>query len=170
MTHRQQKLPLALRITAAGCIALWLVSVSACSLKALFCCDSHHSESVAHADHERSHDAKDTVADMSHAHDADVHNAQDADNRSPDSDKRDSEEGACCSSLNAVVPTVNPIIHGKLTFHPIPFLCVFPQSPATLLTRSEAPTNRQAKERDLVRTPVVCLGPAHRSLAPPSLA
>ena len=55
MTHRQPKLPLALRIIAAGCVALWLAGVSACNLEALFCHDSHGNEAVAHTDERHSH-------------------------------------------------------------------------------------------------------------------
>jgi len=168
MTHRQPKLPLALRITAAGCIALWLAGVSACNLKALFCCVSHESETVAHADHEHSHDTKDTVAHTNHAHAAGDHDPQDGDGHSPDSDKRDSKEGSCCSTLKAVVQTAKPVVFSKSDFHPIPFLCVFMETHAASLTLSENPPNRQAKKCDRTFTPEVCLGPAHRSHAPPA--
>lgn len=170
MTHRQTKLPLALRIIAAGCVVLWLAGVSACSLEALLCCDSHDSETAAHEDHEHSQDTKDAVAGTNHEHDADAHHSQDAEGHSHDSHKHESKKGSCCSTLKAVVPSANPVVFGKLAFHPIPFLCLLPETHAASLALSENPPNRQAKARDWVFTPEVCLGPAHRSLAPPSLA
>ena len=72
MTRRQTKLPLALRIIAAGCVVVWLAGVSACNLEALFCCPSHDSETAAHEDHEHSHDTQDAVASTHHEHDADA--------------------------------------------------------------------------------------------------
>ena len=95
MTHRQTKLPLALRIIAAGCVVLWLAGVSACNLEALFCCPSHDSETAAHEDHKHSHDTQDAVAgthpehdvdaDQSHKHNAEAHHSEDAEGHAPDS-------------------------------------------------------------------------------------
>ena len=175
MTHRQPKLPLALRIIAAGCVVLWLAGVSACNLEALFCCDSHGGETAAHEHHEHSHDTKDAVAGAEHSHDAnarhshnaEAHHSHDAEGHSHGSHKHNSKEGSCCSTLKAVVQTANPVVFSKLDFHPIPFLCVLLETHAASLSLSETPPNRQAKPRDGVFTPEVCLGPAHLSLAPP---
>ena len=176
MTRRQTKLPLALRIIAAGCVVLWLAGVSACNLEALFCCPSHGSEAAAHEDHEHSQDTQDAVAGTNHAHDADAdhshnaeaHHSEDAESHAPDSHKHESKEGSCCSTLKAVVPTAKAIVFNKQTFHPTPFLFVLLETHAASLVLSENSPNRQAKPRDWVFTPVVCLGPAHRSLAPPA--
>ena len=176
MTHRQPSLPLALRIIAAGCVVLWLAGVSACSLESLFCCDSLRDEAVARADQEVSHETK--ASGTEHAHDANAHHSHaaeahhppDADGHSHDSHKHESKQGSCCSTLKAVVQTVNPVVLGKPAFHPITFLCVLVETHAVSFVLSENPPNRQAKTRDWLSTPEVCLGPAHRSLAPPSLA
>ena len=48
--------------------------------------------------------------------------------------------------------------------------CTVLQARDPMFAAPEAKPLRQAKDRDLVLTPVVCLDPAHRSLAPPSLA
>ena len=103
-----------------------------------------------------------------HAHNAEAHHSQDAEGDSHDSHKHESKEGSCCSTLKAVVPTAKAIVFNKQVFHPIPSLCVLPETHAASLALSENPPNRQAKPRDWVFTPVVCLGPAHRSLAPPA--
>ena len=160
MTRRQTQLPLALRIIAAGCVVLWLAGFSACNLEALFCCDSHGTEAVAHAAQEHSH----------HSDDAEAHQSHDAEGHSHDSHKHESKEGSCCSTLKAVVPTAIAIVFNKQAYHPIPFLCVLLEAHVASLVLSENSPNRQAKPRDWVFTPEVCLGPAHRSLAPPSPA
>ena len=176
MTHRQPKLPLALRFVAAGCVALWLAGVSACNLESLFCCDSHGNEAVAHADHEHSHDAKDAVtntkhahdADSHHSHDAEAHHSHDAEGHSHGSHKHESKEGSCCSTLKAVAQTANPVVFSKPAFHAIAFLSVLPEMRAASLALSKNPLHCQAKPPDWVFTPEVCLGPAFRSLAPPA--
>ena len=176
MTHRQPKLPLALRIIAAGCVVLWLAGVLACNLEALFCCPSHGSETASHEDHEHSPDTHDAVVGTYHEHDADAdhshhteaHHSHDADGHSPDSHKHESKEGSCCSTLKAVLPTAKAIVFNKPAFHPIPFLGVLLETQVASLALSENPPNRQAKPRDGVFAPAVCLGPAHRSLAPPA--
>ena len=167
MTRRQTKLPLALRIIAAGCVVLWLAGVSACSLEALFCCDSHDEKAIEHADHEHSYDAE--LADAE-AHDAEPVHSHGAEGKSQGSHKRESKERSCCSTLKAVVPTAKAIVFDKQAFHPTPFLCVLLETHAASLALSEHPPTRQAKPHDWVFTPEVCLGPAHRSLAPPSPA
>ena len=178
MTRRQTKLPLALRIIAAGCVVFWLAGVSACNIEALFCCPSHDSETAAQEDREHSHDTQDAIAvagthqehdaDADDSHNAEAHHSQDAEGDSHDSHKQESKEGSCCSTLKAVVPTAKAIVFIKQAFHPTPFLCVLLETRAASLALSENPPNRQAKPRDWVFTPVVCLGPAHRSLAPPA--
>jgi hypothetical protein len=176
MTRRQPKLPLALRIIAAGCVVLWLAGVSACNLEALFCCPSHDSETAAHENHEHSQDTKDAVAGTTHERDADAdhslnaeaHHPHDADGHSPDSNKHESKEGSsCCSTLKAVVPAAKVIVFNKPAFHPIPFLCVLLETHAASLDLAENPLNRQAKPRDWVFTHEVCTAPANRAHAPP---
>ena len=175
MTRRQTKLPLALRIMAAGCVVLWLAGVSACNLEALFCCPSHGSETAAHEDHENSPETQDAVAgthherdaDADHSHKAEAHHSEDAEGHSHDSHKHESKEGSCCSTLKAVVPTAKAIVFNKPAFHSIPFLCVLVETHASSLALSENPPNRQAKPRDWVFTPEVCTAPANRAHAPP---
>jgi hypothetical protein len=169
MMHRQTKVPLALRIIAAGCVVLWLAGVSACSLEALFCCPLHDEKAIEHAYHEHSHDAELADAEAHHAHDAEAQHSDDAEGHSHGSQKHESKESSCCSTLKAVVPGANPVVFGKLAFHPIPFLCVLLEMHATSLALSENPPTRQAKPHDWVFTREVCTAPANRALAPPSL-
>jgi len=175
MNRRQPKLPLALRIIAVGCVVVWLVGVSVCNLEALFCCPSHRGETAAHEDHEHSQDTQDAAGtnhahdtDADHSHDAEAHHSQDSEGDSHDSHKHESKEGSCCSTLKAVVPTSKAIVFNKQAVHPIPSLCVLLEAHVASRVLSENSPNRQAKPGDWVFTPEVCLGPAHRSLAPPA--
>ena len=166
MTHRQPTLPLALRIIAAGCVLLWLAGVSACNLATLFCCDSHGDDVIALTDEGPPH--RKHVAATPHAHGAEAHHSDDAEGQSHGSHKHESKEESCCSTLKAVVQTADRVVFSKPAFHPDPFLCVLQEAHAASLPLLENPLDCQAKGRDWVFTPEVCLGPAHRSLAPPS--
>ncbi|MBE0541414.1 MAG: hypothetical protein IH623_08515 [Verrucomicrobia bacterium] len=78
MTNRQQKLPPALRITAAGCIGLWLLAVSCCSIGYL-CSDDHHAkadapETVAH--HENDHSQEADAAEHAHGEASHPHDSE----------------------------------------------------------------------------------------------
>lgn len=167
MTSRSLKLPLPSRIIATGCIAIWAAGVSACDLEALFCCDSHGSETVALAAQEHSHDTKDTGTND--PHDADAHHSSETDDHSHDSPMPGSREGSCCSSLKAVAQTSTSVDFSKPAFQPISFFGVsmkaYVISPALLV----GPPNRHAKSGDRVFTPEVCLGSAFHSNAPPVL-
>jgi hypothetical protein len=168
MIHRQTKLPRARRIIAAGCAAIWLTGVSACNLEALCCCDSPGSETEAHADLEHSRGTNDAGAGTNHTHEADAPHSHNTDGHSQDSHKHGTKEGSCCSTLKAVVPTANPVVFSKLAFHAIPFHCMPLEAHAATLALPESPSNSHAKCWDRVPAPEVCLGPAHRSLAPPA--
>ena len=173
MTLRQPKLPLALRIIAAGCVVVWLAGVSACNLEAFFGCDSHGDAAAAHNHGEHSHDmaAADTTAhpapdtDAHRSDDTETHHAPDAEG---DSHEHNGKEDSCCSTLNAVVQTAKSFDFSKPTFQPITFVCVLLETHAATLALSENPPNRQAKPRDWVFTPEVCTGLANRSHAPPA--
>ncbi len=168
MLHRQPVLPLARRVIAAGSAAIWLMGVSACNLEALCCCDSHGSETEEHADLGHSLNTNDAGAGTNHTHEADECHSHDTDGHSQDSHKHGTKEGSCCSTLKAVVPTANPVVFSKSAFPAIPFHCVPLEAHAATLALSESPSSSHSKYWDRVLAPEVCLGPAHRSLAPPA--
>ncbi len=168
MTHCQAKLPLIPRIIAAGCIVIWVAVVSACDLEALFCCDSHGSEAVAHADQEHSHDTKGSAAQTNGPHETDAHHSGDTDGHSHDSSVPGGKDGPCCSTLKAVAQTAKPAILGKpAIFDHIPSFVV------PLETHAVLPVHRMdllilpATCWDRIISPEVCLGPAFQSNAPP---
>ncbi len=175
MTHCQPNLPLGLRIIAAGCIAVWLTAVSACSLEAVFCCDSHEHEheAVTHAEHQPARDSEPAEVEAHHAEalsdDAEAHHSHDSERHSHGPHKHDREDGSCCTTLKANVQTSKPFFINKPVFHPIPFLCVLPETRTAALGFSDKAPSRQPKTRDWVLTPEVCTGPANRSHAPPLL-
>ena len=169
MTRRQQKLPPALRITAAGCIALWLIAASCCSIGSL-CSDDHHAkaeapETVAHHDSNHSQEAEaaeHAPGETSHPHDSEQ--------PSHDSHPHDGGGNSCCSTLMATAQIATPFLIAKPLFQPLNFLCTVLLARDQTLASPEAKPLRQAKDHEWVFTPVVCLDAAHRSLAPPSLA
>ena len=168
MTHRQATLPLALRILAAGCVVLWLAGVSACSLEPLFCRESQGDEAVAHTD--GGHPHREHVAAAPHSHDAEAHHSNTAEGRvSHGSHKHKSKEESCCSTLKAVVQTAESVVLSTPACHTISFLSVLLETHAASFPLLENPADCQTKDSDRVFTPEVCLGPAHRGLAPPSL-
>ena len=174
MTHRQPKLPLALRIIAAGCVVLWLAGVSACSLESLLCCDSHANEAVAHADQGRSQDAEPADGEAHHAHGADVHSQDaeahhslDAEAHSHGSHKHDGKEGSCCSTLKAIVHTAKPIVLTKPALPSVAFLCVLLEARIAARNAPGKASERPPPSGEWVLTPEVCIGPANRAHAPP---
>lgn len=168
MKHRPPKLPLASRIIAVGCAMIWLVAVSACNLKALCCCDSHDSETEAHANQEHSHGVQEAGAVTHHAHEGDDQDLPDADCHSHETQKHGSKAGSCCSTLCAVTHKANPIVFSEPANPPFPLLCVRLEEHASSHAFPVNPHNRHAENYERVFTPEVRLGPAHGSLAPPA--
>ena len=70
----------------------------------------------------------------------------------------------------ATAQIATPFVIIKPILQPLDFLCPVLQARDLMLSAPKDELERQAKPRDWVFTPEVCLGPAHRSLAPPSLA
>lgn len=169
MTHRQQKLPPALRITAAGLIGLWLLAASCCSIGSL-CSDDHHAkadapETVAHHETNQSQEGK--AAEHAHGEASVPH---DSERPSHDSHHCDGgSDNSCCSTLMARAQIAKPFNVAQPPLELLNCLYTVLQARDPMIAAPEATPLRRAKDRDLVLTPVVCLGPAHRSLAPPSL-
>lgn len=177
VTRREPKLPLALRIVAAGCAVLWLAGVTACNLEALLGCDSHGDGAAAHKHGEHSHEmaVADTQgrrapdSDAHHSDEAEAHHAPNSEGDSHGSHKHDGKKGSCCSTLKAVVQSAKSITIPKQILQPLSLLCVLLDgcrpAPDTRDTTSDRPSWRG----EWVFTPEVCTGPANRSHAPPFL-
>ena len=159
MISQQPKIHVGLRIIAAGCIVLWLMATSYCSIEQLCGDDHHHAEAADHHDGDNSHEAE--AAEHADGHDAGQ--------SSGDSHHHDGAEGSCCSSLKATAQNAQPFVIAKpALLLPLNFLCAFIQAHDSVLAAPEDKLVSQANPRDMVFTPVVCLDAAHRSLAPPS--
>ena len=82
--------------------------------------------------------------------------------------KKGCDEKTCCSTMIALLPTANPIVINSIS-QQVLFVRLLNAGPEHGLAAPNCEAVRQAKPRDGVFTPEVCLGPAHRSHAPPSL-
>jgi hypothetical protein len=170
MILQQPKIHVGLRIVAAGCIVLWLLASSFCSVEHLFDNDHHHaeaatSETAAHHDSDHSQEAE----VVEHAH-GEANHPHDSAQHSHDSHPHDDGEDACCSTLMATAQFTTPFVIIKPILQPLDFLCPVSQARDLMLSASKDELERQVKPPDWVFTPQVCLGAAHRGLAPPSLA
>ena len=170
MISRQPKIHVGFRIVAAGCIVLWLLASSYCGIEHLFDDDHHHadaavSETVAHHDGDHSQEAK--VAEHAHSEASESH---DSEQPSHDSHPHNGGGDSCCSTLMATAQLSQSFVIVKPLLQPLHFLCRPFQARDPMLAAGEDGAERQANRRDWVFMPQLCLGPAHRSLAPPSLA
>ena len=168
-----------LRIFAGTCALFWLVGIAVCGIVRVCNCAGHGGDCATHASpvhehaavsaHEQGHSP-----DAEHHHDADVHQhataSHDHDGAAPQpcAGKNGCEDKRCCSTIQALTAKMTPIVIAKPVSQPVlhNFLLCAAREHAFAAPPSE--TLRQAKPREWVFTPVVCLGPAFRSLAPPA--
>lgn len=169
MISRQPKIHVGLRVMAAGCIVLWLLAASCCSIGYLCSDDHHHAEAGAFETvdhHDSDHSPEAEAAEHAHGEASDSH---DSEQPSHDSHPHNGGSDSCCSTLMATAQHSTPFVIIKPILQPLDFLCPVLPARDPVLAALEDKSERQAKRRDCVFTPEVCLGPAHRSLAPPSL-
>ena len=133
-----------LRMVAAGMLLIWLAAVIACSTECQG--EDFHAES-SHMDQ--------TVATSSQSHDSDNH---------------DGHDDSLCISLHSTCPVSPSSVLTKPDSQLVLTLHFFSTSQLVALTQPETLIARQPPDPNQVFTPEVCLGPAFRSLAPPSLA
>jgi hypothetical protein len=168
MTTKQTKLKLPIRMAAAVCALLWLFAVSACDLEHLVSFGhlesseghGHDSSAVSHKQPSDSRQSSPTEDDLFHSHDSEDH--------SHDSHGHGDKGDSCCAKLKASSANARSVFVPKPVFFPMPFLA---DNRKTGKARIECPLRskfRQIKQPDFLFTPEVCLGPAIRSLAPPS--
>jgi hypothetical protein len=75
-----------------------------------------------------------------------------------------------CSTIQAFVQTPPAVVIPKMVSQPVLNIFLLRAVPQHVFAAPQSETLRQAKPRDWVFTPEVCLGPAFHSLAPPGLA
>jgi len=146
MKLRQTTLSPLLRSVAAVVLLSWVAAVAVCSTRCL------HESSTSDADH------------MGHA------SATNGDSHdSHDSDKDCNHDDSFCAALHSLTPQTCGAVFIKPDFAAL-FVADF--TPAASLLEAmtaDAPISRQPPDRERLSTPVVCLGPAFRSQAPPVL-
>lgn len=143
MKLRQTTLSPLLRSVAAVVLLSWVAAVAVCSTRCL------HESSTPEADH---------MGQASAAH-SDSH----------DSDKDCNHDDSFCAALHSLTPQTCGAVFIKPDFAAL-FVADF--TPAASLLEAmtaDAPISRQPPDRERLSTPVVCLGPAFRSQAPPVL-
>lgn len=170
MILRQPKIHFAFRVAAAVTAVFWLLATSYCSVEHLFGCGGH---STATASEEHGH--HDATAPEQHAHadagehsHAEEHHSHDAAGHSQDSHHHDGKDEFCCSTVQAAVPNVQPIVISAPVVHPLSLLSALLQAHASSLIALEKVPGRPPPNHDWVFTPEVCTGPANRSHAPPA--
>ena len=148
MRSRQTTFRPLLRSFATGALLVWVA--------AQVLCFAHCNFGVGHGDFEEASCHGSAPAPAHH---------DDGDSSSPD--HHESSASATCSTLKSA------LVGGSATALVQPdFQLLYPLPPialALVATAAEPTTSftRQARTRDWVFTPEVCLGPAFRSLAPP---
>jgi hypothetical protein len=165
MSSSRPRIRPAFRVIAAGCAVVWLLATSYCSIEHLLETDRGSRDegnsgavAAASADQRPSPPAGRVVAART----------RDARSEKPASRHDNDSDDVCCSNLHATAQIPQQLTGDQLVLHqPSAVLGVLLDA-RELATRAPANQfNRQARRRDWVFTPEVCLGPAFRSLAPP---
>ena len=139
------------RGVAAIVLVVWLGALVLCAGDQWFGnCDAHESDE---------HHAMDTVA-SSHGHDEGSDHAP----------HKDAHENGFCGSLKSTYFAPDQVLVLKAQFVLTAVLCPSFICPEPSVEPSGSLSIRQAKRAFWVLTPEVCLGPAFRSLAPPSFS
>ena len=149
MSFRQTKFSPLLRGIAAATLFVWLGALALCQIE---CCSGDEDDSAS-ADHHHA-----DAAPHSHSHDQDHRNAS-----------GNQKESSFCLSLKFLLHNSPGLSLSKPAPQPLYELTFAPAAIEDTATLFIGLHFRQAKPGDWVFTPEVCLGPAFRSLAPPSL-
>jgi hypothetical protein len=174
--HIQPKVSAVIRAGAALCVFVWVVGTVLCSVEGLCNCTGHAQSAHAHdavAAHEHGHSQ-----DAGHPHDdANVHEQATASHQHNDGAEQDDhgckgkESGdgkRCCSTIEALVVKTTPIAIAKPVTQSTLLISLPCAARGHTLVDPSTEALRQARPRDWVFTPEVCLGPAFHSLAPPA--
>jgi hypothetical protein len=174
----QPRVSALLRVFGGTFALLWLVGIVVCGIARVCNCLSHGGVCEAHASPVHEHAAV-SPHEQGHSPDAQHHHGAEVQQHATASHHDDGEapkghcgrsgceDELCCSTIQALTATISPVVIPKPVSQPllISLLCAAREH---MFAAPPSETLRRAKPRDWVFTPVVCLGPAHRSLAPPA--
>jgi hypothetical protein len=168
------------RIFAGTLASLWLVGITVFSIGCVCSCADHGEACAADASPIHEHAAvspreQGHSPDAEHHHDAEVHQHATAshhdDGKAPQGHcgRNGCEEQCRCSAtIQGFVQTPPVFIIPNPISQPVLNISLSCAAREHVFAVPPSETLRRAKPRDWVFTPVVCLGPAHRSLAPPA--
>lgn len=174
---RQPKVSALFRIFAGTCALLWLVGIVICGVGRVCQCADHDEACASPSGRLHEHDAVSRHGHShgaEHRHDAEAHqhatasHHPDAAMPEPCAGKNGCKDTRCCSTIQALITTITPIVIPKTVSQPVLNIYLLCAAPQQEFAAPPSETLRQAKPRDWVFTPVVCLGPAFYSLAPPA--
>jgi hypothetical protein len=151
------------------CMFVWVTGTLMCYAECLCNCIGHdrpahdHAAVAAH-EHGHSRDAE------PHEHAAAPHQHDDGATQGDQGcqGKKCCDENRCCPTIQALVVSPTPIVIAKPVTQPALLISLLCAAREHALNAPACGEFRQARSRDWVFTPEVCLGPALRSLAPPA--
>lgn len=178
---RQPRVSALFRVFAGTFALLWLVGIAVCGIARVCNCADHGEACAADASPVHKHAAV-SARDQGHSPNAEHHHGAQVhqhatvshhdDGEAPQGHCGESgrEDQRCCSTMRALTAKITPIVIAKPASQPVLHNFLLCAAREHVFAAPPSETLRRAKPRDWVFTPVVCLGPAFRSLAPPSLA
>ena len=143
MSFRQRKVSAPIRLVAAATMLVWVGAITLCQIQ---CCSGDERRSAS--------DHADAAACCHH-------------NQERSNAPGDQEGCTFCLSLKSLLHNACGLSISKPPLQPLYELAFAPAPVRDTATSLIAEHFRQAKPRDWVFTPEVCLGPAFHSLAPP---
>jgi hypothetical protein len=154
---------------------LWLVGITVLSI-GFVCNCAGHGEACGAADTRPIHEHEAASAqEQGHTHTTKAHQHATAshhnDGETPKGHcgrNRCEEQCRCSASIQGFVQTPTVFIIPKPISRPVLKISLSCAAREHVFAAPPSETLRRAKPRDWVFTPVVCLGPAFRSLAPPA--
>jgi len=170
---RQQRVSALFRIYAGTLALLWLLG-TVFSIGCVCNCAGHGEACEADASPIHEHDAV-SGQEQGHTHTAKAHQRATTfhhdDGKTPKGhcDKNSCEEQCRCSAtIQGFMQTPPVFVIPKPVSQPVLNISLMCAARVHAFAAHPSETLRRAKPRDWVFTPVVCLGPAFRSLAPPA--
>ena len=181
---RPPKVNAAIRAGAALCVFVGVIGTALCSAeRACICADV--CAGMSHAQSADDHDAV-AVPQEGHSNDAGHHHddveAQEQSTTAHEHEDATEQDGhgcaastcgdgtRCCSTIQAFVTTPTPLVITKTVSQPALIIFLLCGTRGHTLAKLAHNEFRQAKPRDWIFTPELCLGPANRTHAPPASA
>jgi hypothetical protein len=174
---RQPKVSALFRIFAGTCALLWFVGIAVCGVGGVCRCADHEGACAVHAGPVQEHDDAESPHEQGHSHGAEHHHDAEMQHATASHHHDGATPQSCdgkngckcgCSTIQAFITTITPIVLPKPISQPVLNISLLCAAPQQEFAAPPSETLRQAKPRDWVFTPVVCLGPAFYSLAPPA--